>query len=189
LCLSATTDVKAMLLMKMVSEGVLSSIRAVKHSPFERLITPPHDSLRLLRNRNRSSASSCAIPRNVEAMTAGQLDQFGDGLRDEGHGLIRAALLPLLVGLRSPNPHRSFTLSAAPHLGQKSCIQIHVIWSKNTLFENATLGRSSQLFRYKVVPLTHSFNICRFDRGRLTTHVRLWMASRESRGTRLNIFP
>jgi hypothetical protein len=130
------------------------------------------------------------VAENVEPMTTGQLDQFGNGFRNEGDGLIRAALLPLwLIGLRPPISDRSLSLSAAPHLGQKSCIQIHLIWIENTLFESATLGRISQLYRYKVVHLTHPFNICRFDRGPLTTHVRLWMAGRESRGTRLNIFP
>jgi hypothetical protein len=36
----------------------------------------------------------------------------------------------------------------------------------------ATLGRISQHFRYKVVSPRGPINICRFDRGRLTTHVR-----------------
>jgi hypothetical protein len=36
----------------------------------------------------------------------------------------------------------------------------------------ATLGRISRLVRYKVVIQTPLFYIWRFDRGRLTTHVR-----------------
>jgi hypothetical protein len=41
---------------------------------------------------------------NVEPMAPGQFGQFGNGLRDEGHGLVRAALLTWFLGFRSPNP-------------------------------------------------------------------------------------
>ena len=35
---------------------------------------------------------------DVEPMTPGQLDQFGNGLRNEGHGLVGAALLASFNG-------------------------------------------------------------------------------------------
>ena len=51
---------------------------------------------------------------HVEAMTTGQFDQFRNSLRNEGYGLVRAALLPpWLIGLQSPISDRSLALSAA----------------------------------------------------------------------------
>ena len=87
---------------------------------------------------------------HVEAMTTGQFDQFRNSLRNEGYGLVRAALLPpWLIGLRPPISDRSLALSAAQHLGQKSRIQIYLIWIGNTLFGLATLGRISRLLEIK----------------------------------------
>jgi hypothetical protein len=65
---------------------------------------------------------------------------------------LRFRPLPVLVKKITPSP--------------KQC------WSRNSRFGSATLGRISQLFRHKVVTHGPVFNICRFDRGRLTTHVR-----------------
>ena len=142
-----------------------------------------HDSLRLLRSRRRSSASSCAMSSRWLSISSSwrraSLDQFGNGFRDEGRGLVRAAL-PCCSSVRDRRLlTRSFALPAAPCLAQKICIQSHAVLCENNPFGSATLGRISQLFRYKSDPARPSFNICRFDRGRLTTHVRVETAGRE----------
>ena len=112
------------------------------------------------------------MPEDLELVSLGQFSQIGNGLRDEGRGLIRAALPIGVFSLRSTIPARSCALPAAPSLAQKNNIQSRTISSSNTPFAIATLGRISQLFRYKVVSDSPPINICRFDRDRLTTHVR-----------------
>jgi hypothetical protein len=133
------------------------------------------------------------IVEHAELVAPGELGQFGNGLPDEGRGLIRAALpirfLNWLLVPGSPIPARSCALPAVPNPAQKTCIQIYVISSRSTPIRTATLGRISQLFRYKVVTSRTLFNICRFDRGPLNTHVRLETVVRESRRTNLKIFP
>ena len=109
---------------------------------------------------------------DLELVAPGQFAQIGNGLRDEGHGLVRAALPIGLICIRSAISARSCALPAAPSLAQKNNIQSRTISSSNTPFAIATLGRISQLFRYKVVSDSPPINICRFDRDRLTTHVR-----------------
>jgi len=124
-----------------------------------------------------------------ELVTAGELGQFANSLGDEGCGLIRSALPIWLLAAGLPLPARSCALPAAAGPGQKNCIQIHLLLARNPPTEIATLGRISELFRYKFVSPRPLFNICRFDRGRLTTHVRFETVGRESRGTHLNLFP
>jgi hypothetical protein len=130
---------------------------------------------------------------DAELVAPGEFDQFGNGLGDEGRGLIRATLpirLPswfLVPGF--PIPARSCALPAAPIPAQKICIQLHVVSRRNTPIRTATLGRISQLFAYKVVTSAIPFNICRFDRGPLNTHVRPETVVRESRGASLKFFP
>jgi hypothetical protein len=109
---------------------------------------------------------------DLELVAPGQFAQIGNGLRDEGHGLVRAALPIGLICIRSAISARSCALPAAPSLAQKNNIQSRTISSSNTPFAIATLGRISQLFRYKVASRSPPINICRFDRDRLTTHVR-----------------
>ena len=109
---------------------------------------------------------------DFQPVALGQFTQIGNGLRDEGHGLVRAALPIGLIRIRSAISARSCALPAAPSLAQKNNIQSRTISSSNTPFAIATLGRISQLFRYKVVSDSPPINICRFDRDRLTTHVR-----------------
>ena len=41
------------------------------------------------------------VAENLKPMALGQLDQFGNGFRDEGHGLIRTALPVVLIRGRS----------------------------------------------------------------------------------------
>lgn len=60
---------------------------------------------------------------HLEPVAIGEFCQFGHGLRDEGHGLVGAALLACLIRLRSTPPTRSCALPAAPCLAQKSCTQ------------------------------------------------------------------
>ena len=67
---------------------------------------------------------------DLELVAPGELDQFDNSLRDEGHGLVRAALPMLFIGWRSPIPARSFALPAAPCLAQKICIQSDGIFKK-----------------------------------------------------------
>ena len=55
---------------------------------------------------------------NLEPMPLGEFGQFGNGLRDEGHGLVRAALPIRVIRWRSPIPARSCALPAAPCLAQ-----------------------------------------------------------------------
>jgi hypothetical protein len=112
------------------------------------------------------------VAEDLELVAPGQFAQIGNGLRDEGHGLVRAALPIGLIRIRSAISARSCALPAAPSLAQKNNIQSRTISSSNTPFAIATLGRISQLFRYKVVSDSPPINICRFDRDRLTTHVR-----------------
>jgi hypothetical protein len=130
---------------------------------------------------------------NSELVAPREFDQFGNGLGNEGRGLIGAAL-PIrfpswLLVPGFPIPARSCALPAAPIPAQKTYIQLYVVSRRNTLIRTATLGRISQLFAYKVVTPAPPFNICRFDRGPLNTHVRLETVVRESRRTNLKIFP
>jgi hypothetical protein len=57
-------------------------------------------------------------------VTLRQLDQFGNGLRNEGHGLVRAALFASFwfFGWRFRFLARSPSLPAARSLAQKTCI-------------------------------------------------------------------
>ena len=57
---------------------------------------------------------------HLEPVAFRQLDQFGNSLGDEGHGLVRAALLTPLIGGRCPNLARSCALPAAPSLAQNN---------------------------------------------------------------------
>jgi hypothetical protein len=59
------------------------------------------------------------IPEDLELVALGQFAQIGNGLGDEGHGLIRAALPIGLLCARSAIPARSCALPAAPSLAQK----------------------------------------------------------------------
>jgi hypothetical protein len=112
---------------------------AVGPSPFETRfallrVTDPnsHDSLRLLRVRSRSSASSWAeqMAEHLEPVALRQFDQFDNSFGDEGHGLVRAALPISFFGWRSPIPARS----AAASLAQKICIQLHIVLPRNSPF-------------------------------------------------------
>src|SRR5260370_23023942 len=67
------------------------------------------------------------IPEDLELVALGQCDQIGNGLGDEGHGLIRAALPNGLLRARSAIPARSAALPAAPSLAQKNYIQCRII--------------------------------------------------------------
>ena len=44
------------------------------------------------------------VTENHKPVTLGQLDQFDNGLRDEGHGLVRAALPNRFIRWQSPIP-------------------------------------------------------------------------------------
>ena len=72
---------------------------------------------------------------HLQPMALRQLDQFGNGLRDKGNGLVGAALLASfigsLIGWRFPTLTR------------------HKVLPRNNPFDGATLGRISQLDRYK----------------------------------------
>jgi len=92
------------------------------------------------------------MPEDLELVSLGQFSQIGNGLRDEGRGLIRAALPIGVFSLRSTIPARSCALPAAPSLAQKNDFQCRIICPRNTRFMSATLGRISQLFRYKSYP-------------------------------------
>ena len=67
---------------------------------------------------------------DLELVPPGELNQFDNSLRDEGHGLVRAAFPTLFIGWRSPIPARSLALPAAPCLAQKICIQSDGIFKK-----------------------------------------------------------
>jgi hypothetical protein len=69
------------------------------------------------------------VTEDLEFVAPGEPGQFGNGFRDEGHGLVRAALPLMIIRSRSPTPTGSFALPAAPCLAQKTCIQSHaVLW-------------------------------------------------------------
>jgi hypothetical protein len=133
------------------------------------------------------------MAQHLQPVALRQLDQFGDGLRDEGHGLVRAALLTSFsdsfLGWRRPTLARSLLLPAASCLTQKTCIQSNRILSRNNPFRGATLGSNTYLCGYKVAAKSFLLPDYRFDRGPLTTHVRVETVGRESRGTRLYLFP
>ncbi len=114
---------------------------------------------------------------DLQPVALGELGQFGNGLRNEGHGLVGAALLTLFNRLISSIPARSCALPAVPCLAQKIRIQSPIVWTRNNPFAGATLGRNSQLFGYGFAPQRPRPTICRFDRGRLTTHVRVETAA------------
>ena len=59
------------------------------------------------------------MPEDFELVALGQFDQIGNSLRDEGHGLVRAALPIGVFCSRSAIPARSCALPAAPSLTQK----------------------------------------------------------------------
>jgi hypothetical protein len=126
------------------------------------------------------------VSENIEPVAPGQQGQFGYGLRDEGHSLVRAALPACFFRFRSPFPARSSALPA-PRLRQSTTSKIELILLRNTPFAAATLARSSQLLRYKVVSDYRPPKTQRFDRGRPTTHVRFDTVDRESRGTAFKI--
>jgi hypothetical protein len=58
----------------------------------------------------------------LQPMALRQLDQFGDGLGNESHGLVRAALSSSFFGWRFRFFARSLALPAARSLAQKICI-------------------------------------------------------------------
>src|SRR5882757_4955245 len=89
---------------------------------------------------------------DLQPVAPGQFAQIGNGLRDEGHGLVRAALPIGFIRIRSAISARSCALPAAPSLAQKNNIQSRTISSSNTPFAIATLGRISQLFDIKSYP-------------------------------------
>jgi hypothetical protein len=78
----------------------------------------------------------------LEPMTLRQLDQFGNGLGNEGHGLVGAALLTSfcsLYGWRFRRFARSLTLPTARTFGQKIFIptsqniaQKYPLWRRNS---------------------------------------------------------
>jgi hypothetical protein len=70
------------------------------------------------------------VAQDLQPVAPGQFAQIGNSLRDEGHGLVRAALPTLFIGWRSPIPARSLALPAAPCLAQKICIQSDGIFKK-----------------------------------------------------------
>jgi hypothetical protein len=112
----------------------------------------------------------------VEPVAPGELGEFGNGLPDEGRGLIRAALpirFPSWLPIPGfPIPARSSALPAVSNPAQKTCIRIYSVRPKNTPIPATTLGRISQLIGYRIATLERLFNICRFDRDPLNTHVR-----------------
>ena len=55
---------------------------------------------------------------DLKPVPFGEFAQFGNGLRDEGHGLVRAALPNRFIRWRSPLLARSCALPAAPCLAQ-----------------------------------------------------------------------
>jgi len=63
---------------------------------------------------------------HLEPVALRQLDQFGNGLRNKGHGLVGAALLASFggsfLGRRDPFLARSFPLPAASCFAQKISI-------------------------------------------------------------------
>jgi hypothetical protein len=61
---------------------------------------------------------------HLEPMALRQLDQFGNGLGNEGHGLVRAAFLTsfMIFGWRFRFLARSLPLPAASSFAQKTCI-------------------------------------------------------------------
>ena len=56
--------------------------------------------------------------KDLEPVALGEFGEFGNGLRDEGHGLVRAALSNRFIRQRLPIPARSCALPAAPCLAQ-----------------------------------------------------------------------
>jgi len=153
---------------------------------------PSHDSLRLLRSLTCSSASSCAIDSKCSsrpslwcraslassaavsairaAASSGPPSPAGSSVRDcrSLREAVRFRPPPVLV----KKPASEFTYMAA-----------------NTPIPPATLGRISQLFGYESVISEPLFNICRFDRGPLNTHVRPETVACESRRANLRFFP
>ena len=85
---------------------------------------------------------------NIQPMAPRQFGQFGNGLRNEGHGLVGRPSLSSVA----PEPCLKRDASAGPQPWSITCIQILPISVKTTLFNGATLGGISQLLRYKVVP-------------------------------------
>src|SRR3954447_21909216 len=87
------------------------------------------------------------MAQHLQPVALRQLDQFSNGLRDEGHGLVRAALLTSFsnsfLGWRCPTLARSFLLPAASNLAQKTCIQSNRILPRNNPFRGATLGSNT----------------------------------------------
>jgi hypothetical protein len=59
------------------------------------------------------------VTEDLEFVAPGEPGQFGNGFRDEGHGLVRAALPLMFIRSRSPIPAGRFALPAAPCLAQK----------------------------------------------------------------------
>jgi len=151
-----------------------------------------HDSLRLLRSLRCSSASNRAIDSKCSsrpsrwcraslassaavsaikaAASSGLPSPAGSSFRDcrSLREAVRFRPPPVLV----KKPASKFTYMAA-----------------NTPVPAATLGRISQLFGYESVISEPLFNICRFDRGPLNTHVRPETVACESRRANLRFFP
>jgi len=134
------------------------------------------------------AAPSREVAEDLEPVASGEPGQFDNALRDEGHSLIRADLPSGSSGCNRRSRPEAARFRPPPDLVKKPTSKF-AYCDKNRPFPTATLGRISCLFRYKVVPSNPTINICRFDRGRLTTHVRFPRVGRESRGTGLHIFP
>src|SRR3954452_21439870 len=136
---------------------------------------PPHDSLRLLRSRRCSSASSCVMPRRwcntsswcrsasfrnaatcsaMKATASSAPPSPGSSPRARPRTLdaARDRFLPGLVTRPHPNPCPAGTLRR-----HQSQLQ----------------GGNLQLSRYEIFPLGRPFNTPRFDSEGLTTHVRV----------------
>jgi hypothetical protein len=58
------------------------------------------------------------VVEDLQPVAPGKLAQIGNGLRDEGHGLVRAALPNGFYRCRSPIPARSCAPPAAAWLAQ-----------------------------------------------------------------------
>ena len=87
---------------------------------------------------------------HVELVAPRYPREVGDGLCNEGRGLVRSALSGRIIGSRTLIAARGWPRSPARFFAQNSCSKIHPVayFLKATIFESATLGRISQLSRY-----------------------------------------
>src|SRR5262245_5932485 len=87
------------------------------------------------------------MAQNLQPVAFREFHQFGNSLRNEGHGLVGAALLAGFIQLRSLLPTGSGALPTASRPSQKFLPKAS-FWIKNRAFPAATLGRILQLPRY-----------------------------------------